>query len=142
MEYNADNLAEIKAMGSARLAGLIDCAYPDNDEAKAFLTDIRDSVLEQTDYVAAEDWERELVEDYSGSAHEIADNAPNVYTWRMWQQFVGLSGWQWDDDAADYGSEDTDMNRAASLRLYIIAKRLVRAIAEDIAGNLVDTDDD
>lgn len=144
MRYNPETIETLKAMNPDQLSGMVDgLAFPDTEEAKSFLSSVRDAVVEQTKYTDPDDWEREVIEDYSGSRSEIAAVTPNVYTWPMWQQFVGLSAWQWDDDATDYDcDESTGMEDAARLRLYIIADRLALAVAEYIAGDIEDTDTD
>jgi hypothetical protein len=137
------NLDEVTAMNAYQLGALIDVS-PENDEGKAFLLGIRDAVIEATTEYDPEDWVREIVEDYAGRASEIADGAPSVYTWRKWQQFIGVAGWQ--EDITDYGmSHDTDgyagaMDAGASVALFAMARRLVSALAEEVAPS--DDDDD
>ena len=137
------NLDEVTAMNSHQLGALIGVS-PENDEAEAFLLDIRDSVIEATTEYDPEDWDREMVEDYAGRATEIADGAPNVYTWRKWQQFIGVAGWQ--EDISGYGMpDDADgyhglMDAGASVALFAMARRLVSALAEEVAPS--DDDDD
>jgi hypothetical protein len=137
------NLAEVTAMSAYQLGALIDVS-PENDEAEAFLLDIRDAVIEATTEYDPEDWEREMFEDYAGRATEIAGRAPNVYTWRKWQQFIGVAGWQ--EDISDYEmSHDVvgyygAMDAGASVALFAMARRLVSALAEEVAPS--DDDDD
>jgi hypothetical protein len=136
------NLAEVTAMNPYRLGALIDVS-PENDEGKAFLIDIRDAVIEATTEYDPEDWGREMVEDYAGRATEIADGAPNVYTWRKWQQFIGVAGWR--EDISDYEmSHDAvgyagAMDAGASVALFAMARRLVSALAEHVTPS--DDDD-
>jgi hypothetical protein len=130
------NIAEVTALSAYALGALIDVS-PENEEAEAFLTGIRDAVIGAAEEIDPEDWNREMVEDYSGRASEIADGAPNVYTWRKWQQFIGVAGWQ--EDISDYElPADVDgyhgaLDAGASLALYSMAGRLVSALAEEIA---------
>lgn len=124
--YDRNTLRDIRALKPWELARLAD-TRADNDDAESFLTGIRDSVLEATEYVDADDWERQLVDDYSGQAHEMADGAPSVCTHTLWQQFLGLQAY-W-EDPTEIG-EPTDMNETAGVCLYLIASRLVSALAE------------
>ena len=130
------NIAEVTALNPFELGALIDVS-PENEEGKSFLTGIRDAVIEATEEYDPEDWDRELVEDYSGRATEIAEAAPDVYTWRKWQEFVGLAAWQ--EDLSEYGMpEDFGgyhgvLDARASLALFAMAGRLVSALAKEIA---------
>jgi hypothetical protein len=138
------NIAEVTALGAYALGALIDVS-PENEEAEVFLTGIRDAVIEAAENIDPEDWDREMVEDYSGRASEIADGAPDVYTWRKWQEFIGVAGWH--EDISEYGLGDADgyygvMDAGASLALYSMARRLVSALAEEIAPSDDDDDDD
>ena len=130
------NLDTTRALNALQLGRLIDVS-PENDEAQSFLTGIRDAVVEMTAEIDPEDWRREMVEDYSGTGTEIADGAPDVYTWTKWQEFIGLAAWQ--EDLTDYEiPADVDgyhgaLDAGATLALYAMARRLVTAIAESLA---------
>lgn len=137
LKYDQDTIAEIRGYNGHQLANIAD-SYADNDEAKSFFWSIRDSVLEAAHYFAAEDWNRQMVEDYSGDAAEIADNAPSVYTWAKWQQFVGTSAFR--EDPTELGFNGSDMGEGAGICLYIIAQRLVYALAQEIQESITDDD--
>jgi len=137
------NIAEVVALNPFQLGALIDVS-PENAEAEAFLTGIRNAVIEATEEFDPEDWQRQVVEDYSGRATEIADGAPSVYAWQKWRQFAGVAGWL--EDLSDWElPADVDgyygaLDAGASIALYSMARRLVSALAEEIAPN--DDDDD
>jgi len=139
MKYDAGTLADIHGEPVWTLASRVDCRV-DTDAAQAFLASVRDAIVGLTDEISADDWEREVVEDYSGSRHEIADNAPDVYTWTLWQEFIGTAAYTWDDDARDLECENagTSMEDRARLRLYLIADALAVSIANDILESLSD----
>jgi hypothetical protein len=123
------NITETTELGACALGAMVDVS-PENEYAIALLKSVRDSVIEATTEYDPEDWNREMVEDYSGRATEIADGAPSVYTWRKWQEFTGLGAWS--EDVSEYGPVE-DLDTGATLAVYIIARRLVSAIAEEIA---------
>lgn len=138
MRYNPETIEHVRDMNPWQLAGLVDC-YHDNPESELFLTSIRDAIIEQTEYTEPDDWEREIVEDYSDRRHEIADNAPNVYTSTMWSEFIGTRAWQWSDDVSDLEpSLAHGIENVARVHLYVIADRLAYALAEIIAGDIDD----
>ena len=136
------NIPEVAALNPFQLGALIEVC-PENEEGKSFLAGIRDAVLELTAEIDADDWNRDVIEDYAGAASSVADGAPSVYTWRKWQQFIGVAGWQ--EDITDYGMPDDYgyhgvMDAGASLALFAMARRLVSALAEEIAPNDDDTE--
>lgn len=137
------NIPEVTALNAFQLGALIDVS-PENEEAEAFLTGVRDAVIEAAEEFDPEDWERQMVEDYSGRATEIAGGAPDVYTWQKWQEFIGLAAWQEDlsdwEFPADVDGYHGALDAGASLALFSMASRLVSALAEEIAPN--DDDDD
>lgn len=137
MQYDQDILATIKEYNAQQLAGCAD-SYSDNDESAGFFELIRDNVLERTDDIDADDWKRLMVEDYDGSAHEIADQAPNVYTSRLWNQFLGTRAYQ--EDPSELGAQADDMEKAAGVCLYMIAERLVHALADEIQEGITDNE--
>lgn len=109
-----------------QLARLAECADPDTFESAGakFLIHVEDAVAEALEA-------DELDED---RIHEIADSAPDVYTFQRWLEFVDLAAWQEDlDDYVPDPSMSNDMSAMAGVALYMIAERLVRALAEDAA---------
>lgn len=137
MKFNPESIAEIRAMNANGLAFIAGVSN-DNDAANDFLCSVRDSVLEATDEIDTEDWDLEMVDNYSGRADEIADAGPSIYTWEMWSQFIGLRAWQ--EDISDLSGGETDMQKLAQMALYVIAERLVRALAERIAEEIEESE--
>lgn len=126
------------------LASLADCASPDSADSPgaAFLARVARDV---TDYVSdAEDADpRDALDNVSDWSHGIADSAVPVYTHERWQVFVDLAAYQEDvselmPDAGD------DLTGAAGVALYMIAERLVRALADELSEALdaEDAEDD
>lgn len=108
-----------------QLARMAECSSPDSlDSAGAkFLVSVLDMVNE-----ALSDGETlESAED-SGRLHEIADGAPDVYTYTRWQEFVDLEAYN--EDPVDLGVDPSDLTAAAGVCLYMIAERLARALFE------------
>lgn len=58
--------------------------------------------------------------------HEIADGAPNVYTYQRWLQFTDLAAWQ--EEPEELGGTGEDMTTQAGICLYLIADRLAHAL--------------
>jgi hypothetical protein len=114
-----------------QLARLADCLDPDSTESPgaAFL-----------DGVEADYWERREDDDYDAddTPHEIADAAVPVYTHDLWATFVDLGAYQ--QDPSELGADVSDMTQCASVALYMIAARLVRALHDAHADD--DTDDE
>lgn len=137
MKYDPDTIKAIAGYNDHQLANRAD-SYAGNDEASAFFYSIRDSVLERAEDIDAEDWDQQMVEDYSGQAHEIADGAPDVYTWTRWQEFAGTQAWQ--EDLSELGWEGGDLTEAAGIALYMIAQRLVAELAVEIQDSITDDD--
>lgn len=137
-EYDSGTIAEIASEYTYKTASRAGISNVETDEASEFLARVANSVIELTTEIDPEDWERETVEDY---VHEICDNASSVYTWTLWQEFVGLSAWQF-DPADEYG-DDTEPATAtledrARLRLYMIAQAVASSIARDIAATVTE----
>jgi hypothetical protein len=133
--YDPVALETIQAYSPYELANIAG-SHADNDVAKEFFVHVRDAVLDRTDEISADNWGPLMVEDYDGSAHEIADRAPSIYTYRLWQQFVGVRGWE--ENLDEYGVDLlNDMGKAAAVSLYIIAGRLVSVLAAAI-GETID----
>jgi hypothetical protein len=119
------------------LASMADCASPDSLDSPGarFLLEVADAC-------------RELVTENPGSSaddlrdsvSEIADGAPDVYTYARWQEFVDLGAWN--EDLSELGCDGDDMTQAAAVCLYMIAERLAVAVIEDLLERADDDDDD
>lgn len=106
-------------LNAYELARLADCGSPDTPESPgaALLLSVQDDV---NDLDARPD---------DDDTHQIADGAPDVYTYKRWQEFVDLAAWQ--EDLDELGGTPEDLTEAAGVALYIIARRLAdRLIAE------------
>lgn len=138
-------LDEVRELNAYQLAGHADCLSPDNSTSPGakLLTDARDELVE-----AVETWRQDNPDDawsempealdYFGRFSEIADNAPSIYTHDRWMEFVDLGAYN--EDPTELGSDGSDMLAAAGICLYLIAERLVRALASELAEQ--DQDDD
>lgn len=135
MKYNQETVTKIDAEHINGLANRADCSAR-TEEAESFLHLIRITVLEQVSEIDAGDWQREMVEDYSGRAHQIADGAPDVYTHTMWEEFVGTAAWTVEIDYEEQA--ESSMEDRARVRLYEIARILVNSLASEIADSLID----
>jgi hypothetical protein len=65
--------------------------------------------------------------------HEIADSAPDVYTYTRWQEFVDVAAWN--EDLDDLGGSTGDMTQDAGVALYLIASRLAARLFEERFGD-------
>lgn len=139
MKYNQETIDKLSTAHVNGLANRADCSAK-TEEAERFLLSICDSVLEQVAEIDAEDWQREMVEDYSGLAHQIADGAPDVYTHTMWEEFVGTAAWTVEVDYEE--PAEASMEDRARVRLYEIARVLVNSLATEIAESLIDEDEE
>lgn len=103
------------------LARLAECASPDSEESAGarFLSSVQDAMNEQRAYSADG-----VVDD--DTVTEVADGAPDVYTHRMWAEFVDLCAYQ--EDPTELGVDESDMEQAARVCLYMIATRLAVAL--------------
>ncbi len=131
-------LDEIKSRSAFALANDADSGCPDakDSEGGLFLTRVRDSLLEQIDYHLGIGWTlADSIEEIRNDTHEIADGAPSIYTYTMWQQFVDLQAYH--EDPTEYGDVE-DMQKAAAICLYIIADRLVYTLLDQIESALAD----
>jgi len=128
------------------LAGLADCATPDEPEhspGAAFLQrcamaaidcayNAADELAEQ-DEPTGDGWAEVL--DYDGTLHEAADGVPSVYTHELWSAFADLAAYN--EDVSEYGPVD-DMTTAAGVALYLIAERCIRGALGEIADTASD----
>lgn len=127
------------------LATLADCYSPDGDDSPGagFLAGIARDLAERVTYGAdtADEYRANLAEITDGDgAHEIADGAVPIYTHQRWATFTDLGAYN--EDVTELGDGDaSDLTGLAGVALYIIAERLVRALAEELSAAL-DADDD
>jgi hypothetical protein len=142
----AETLADIRTWTVYRLSNEADAGSSDFDPDGAgarFLSSVRDDVLERVEYelnTADADDLTDAVESIREDAvHEIADAAPDVYTFTRWSEFVDLAAWQ--EDISELGGDlGDDLTGAAGVALYIIAERLAVAILDTITEALDDTE--
>jgi hypothetical protein len=134
--------AEIAEWTVFRLANEADCSSPDSVDSvgACFLSNVRDAALELCAGLVqlnATTDEFDRIDD-NGSLTEIADGAPSVYTYTLWQQFTDLGAWT--EDVTEFG-EITDMEDGARVALYMIADRLAHVIVDAIAEAANDDDE-
>jgi len=122
MNTKTDALDEVATLPVYRLSDMADCPEPSDETGRLFLVSIRNDFVDRAKH-GYED-EDELI-------HEVADNAPSLYTHRMWCEFVELCAYR--EDVSDYVTNDTDMEQRARVALYMIAERLVRRLVEELA---------
>lgn len=136
----ADLIEDIKARNAYHLSGDADCSSPDSHTSPGalMLLSVRDSVIEAIEYAPA------ILDDdeWHDMTHDIADQAPDVYAHTKWAEFVDLAAYN--EDPSDLGAESDDMDKAASVCLYIIAERLAGALFSELAeaDNEPENDDD
>lgn len=117
------NLEDLKDLNAYQLASMAGCQYPDSLEspgAVLLLSVAADVADRWPDLVDLREDDRRDV------AAEIGDQ-PSIYTHRKWQEFVDLCAYQ--EDLDEFGPVD-DMEKGASLALYLICERLAVALIE------------
>lgn len=132
------DINELAELNAFQLASRADCSTPDSftSAGATFLTHVRDRVVE-----AIEGFDGDGKPDYDDIyGHEIADGAPDVYTYTRWAEFVDLGAYN--EDPTELGWEDGDMTAAAGICLYLIAQRLVSALLDEYEIPESDDDDD
>jgi hypothetical protein len=120
---------------------MADCGDPDSRESAGmeFLTSVRDAVVEGIeDGTFVSDGDGSSDND-NGAVHQIADNAPDVYTHTRWKEFVDLAAYLEEPEISDAWPED--LTEAAGVALYQIAERLVYAILREWREGLVQCDE-
>ena len=139
-------LNELGALTPYRLAqsDFADCGSPEalDSHGAEFLTTTRDAFVEHVRYVVDDDEDSEhdsitsvldgMVND--GTAADLADSAPSVYTYPMWQQFADLAAFE--EDLSDYvvdSETGINISRLAAAALYAIAERLISALGRELA---------
>lgn len=122
LEERQEALEELRGLTVYRLAREAECMDPDSDETAGakFLYHVRDRVAE-----LIEEHPGSTVDDLGDSITELADGAPDVYTYTRWLEFVDLGAWQ--EEIGEYG-EPEDLTAAAGIALYMIAERLAVAL--------------
>lgn len=119
-------LEEIREATSYDLASMADCSCPDSltSPGARMLDHVRDGVVGgiERGSITLDDF------DDSGQLHEIADNAPSIYTHELWSQFLDLGAYS--EDPEIEGEWPNDLNKAAGIALYQIADRLAHALCE------------
>jgi hypothetical protein len=109
------------------LARMADCASPDTKDspgARWLVGLAQDIASEHNDWTDVAD-----VDDVRDEIAERADQLVPTYTREIWLVFVDLAAYQ--EDVSEYGPIE-DMERAATTALYMIAERLMTAVAEEI----------
>ena len=128
------DVSTIKELNAFHLSSMADCAKPDSltSAGACFLLSVRSGIIELVeDLEELPDDVQELDDD--GSVHQIADNAPDVLTYRRWMEFCDLAAWQ--EDPTDFRLAG-DMTEQAGVCLYVIADRLAWALLELVGGRV------
>ena len=115
MTDNTQALKAVSDMPVYYLAHLAECAEPSTSDGISFLKSIA------TDFVYSMESEYGYDED---THSQIVNDAPDIYTHRMWVEFVDLCAYR--EDVSEYGVTDSDA--MARLSLCAIAERLVTAL--------------
>lgn len=102
------------------LASVAEVSPPDNATSPG--AEFLISVARAVEDARAEGLTSDELED---RVHEIANDAPSIYTYPMFQQFTDLAAWQ--EDLSGWG-ELTGMEEGARLCLFQIAHRLGSAL--------------
>lgn len=146
------DLQDIREYNAYHLADRADCGEPSsivrpgmadqgtNSPGADFLESVRTDFLERFGYAVGEhngtptaDDIRHAIEVLKDeAAHEIADSAVPVYTYQRWQTFTDLAAWQ--EDLSDHGEINAEdlTTSVAGVALYMIAERLVVALADEL----------
>lgn len=128
------------------LSGLADCYSPDSSDSPGaeFLASVARDVAEHVEPYRTDeddlDVYRARVDDLQqDAAHEIADSAVPIYTHDRWATFVDLGAYN--EDVTEF-VEVSDLTDAAGVALYMIASRLVAALAQELTDALDEEEDD
>jgi hypothetical protein len=66
--------------------------------------------------------------DWPDMIHEVADSAVPIYTYDIWEVFVGVRAYQWSAEVAQaFGDLSNDMEKAATIVLYYMAEQIAYA---------------
>lgn len=118
-------LEEQETYSEFTLANMASASF-DSEVGASFLKSVRDSFVEYASY------DEDGTTDWDDATHEIADGAVPVYTSDLWKTFEAMGAWT--EDVTELG-EIASMVKGAQIALFLIAERLVRALAEE-AGAL------
>jgi hypothetical protein len=141
-------LIELKDLSPYALASMADCGTPDTmqtDGAK-FLASVRNNFVDAVEYAQSDMPDMSISDildhmDSAGELHQIADDAPDVYTAVMWSEFLDLSAYN--EDPSEYMLADCqDMGKAARVCLFMIAERLLNALSDQLRTDIDDADSD
>lgn len=133
MTTTADALDALREYSVNILAQMAECAAPDTFESPGaeLLSRVRDAYIEQ-------------MESYSyneeDSPHQIADDAPSVYTHEKWLQFIDLAAYQ--EDLTEFDVNLADLDNVGSVALYVICGRLVHRLHADYEERMEEEDDE
>lgn len=115
------------------LASLAGCGTPDEGRSRRrkswsagakLLVSVRDAVVEAIRDGRITENDR----DDRGQLHEIADSAPDIYTYGRWKEFVDLAAFSEDPEMCD--KWPGDLTEAAGIALYQIADRLCHVMVD------------
>ena len=156
MTETTDALSSVRDLNAYQLARNAECADPDTLDSPGakLLLGVRDDLIErlESEREDGQSWAQVFGDlDDEGQLGEIADAAPDVYTARMWNQFVDLAAYQ--EDISGYVTAEIQpsgkallliesLESAARMALYMIAERLVNALRELIVTAEREQDDD
>ena len=136
-------IESLNSLNAYQLARMADTRCPDTLESPGaeFLTGIRRDVVERLESALEACSEEELADlayvnfaeafNDSDEAHEVADNAPSIWTHTRFQQLVDLCAYQ--EDVSELAGDETDMEKLAGIALYMVAERLVNALVSEVA---------
>lgn len=113
---------EVRNLDVWELAEYAGCGTPDNSDSAgaSFLKMLKH------EFVEALTNDEDSIDD--DRIHEIADDAPHVYTHNRWLEFVDLCAYQ--EDVSEYvDAAQTNLTDIAGVALYLIARRLLEALA-------------
>ena len=135
-------LEAVNDLNPYHLAAEAECSTPDSltSAGARMLTSVQDAFAEALESALDDDPDLDVIDWANDEAHEIADNAPDVYTATRWAEFVDLGAYN--EDPTDLGFDGSDMEAGAGICLYIIAERLVHRLAETAAEALASLDED
>lgn len=113
------------------LARLAECFAPDTDSSPGacLLLHVQDRLADA--YEANPEAFLAGRGDDDGTIHEIADDAPDVYTRKRWEEFLDLGAYQEDPTELGFelgGKSGSTLVDAAGVCLYMIAERLCHAL--------------
>ncbi|WJN63166.1 Ocr-like antirestriction protein [Streptomyces phage phiScoe44] len=130
------SIETIKDLKFWHLSHMVDVTSPDGEDSPgaSFLKGIRDSVVEQVEYLVEQgSTVEEAVESirYNGSDSEIADGAVPIYTYLKWQTFTDIAAWEVDLAEITDVSEPMDLDKQSNLALYLVASNLVSMLLDE-----------